>query len=207
MKCLKFEYLNDNGERHIKQVEPLKIFYDPRINKGSWMLEAIDREDNVPHSFVMERIQRVIDEKVQRFLCATVYVINDKRELLVLHHKKFNKWCPPGGKVDNNETPDEAAVRECYEETGIQVKLVGSKSPFASSLLTPIGSQCNVVKEGVRHHVDLIYMATPLPQQTIKLSEREAFEVKWVSLNELKTMDTFEDVPYWFQRCLDKLAQ
>lgn len=32
---------------------------------------------------------------------------------------------PPGGHIDENETPEETAKRECKEETGLDVEIVG----------------------------------------------------------------------------------
>ncbi len=32
---------------------------------------------------------------------------------------------PPGGHIDPNETPAECAARECKEETGLDVEIVG----------------------------------------------------------------------------------
>ena len=34
-------------------------------------------------------------------------------------------WEFPGGKVEPDESPADAAVRECLEETGIQISVVG----------------------------------------------------------------------------------
>lgn len=39
------------------------------------------------------------------------------------------KWVHPGGMIDDGETPQEAAVREAWEETGVRCKAVGE--PFS----------------------------------------------------------------------------
>jgi 8-oxo-dGTP pyrophosphatase MutT (NUDIX family) len=56
-----------------------------------------------------------------RFEISAVYVeYNDN--ILLLHRQnnksEGNKWGIPGGKVDKNETPLQAAIREVKEETG-----------------------------------------------------------------------------------------
>ena len=33
-----------------------------------------------------------------------------------------NKWCFPGGNIENYETPKQCAQRECLEETGVNAK-------------------------------------------------------------------------------------
>jgi 8-oxo-dGTP diphosphatase len=38
-------------------------------------------------------------------------------------------WEFPGGKVEPDEMPEDAAVRECLEETGIDVEIIGEYSP------------------------------------------------------------------------------
>ena len=35
------------------------------------------------------------------------------------------RWMPPGGHVDPNELPEETACRECKEETGLDVVIIG----------------------------------------------------------------------------------
>jgi len=34
-------------------------------------------------------------------------------------------WCLPGGFVDDHEHPEQAAVRECLEEIGVEVRVAG----------------------------------------------------------------------------------
>lgn len=45
------------------------------------------------------------------------YVQNDKGELLVFYRR--GSWDLPKGKIDPGETPEQAAVREVQEETGL----------------------------------------------------------------------------------------
>lgn len=55
---------------------------------------------------------------------------------LVLVKRKFepfvDDWCLPGGFIEARESPEESAVREVYEETGLTVeisRLLGAYSP------------------------------------------------------------------------------
>jgi 8-oxo-dGTP diphosphatase len=49
------------------------------------------------------------------------YLIGQRSEESVL----AGFWEFPGGKVEPDERPGDAAVRECLEETGVQVEIVG----------------------------------------------------------------------------------
>jgi len=54
----------------------------------------------------------------------TIAIIGDEGIPQVLDLSRTDEliWKFPGGKVEDNETPEAAAVRECYEETGISIK-------------------------------------------------------------------------------------
>ncbi len=56
-------------------------------------------------------------------------VVNERGELLVIF--RYGKWDLPKGKIVHREEPEEAAVREVSEETGLQRMKVGK--PLSST--------------------------------------------------------------------------
>lgn len=56
-------------------------------------------------------------------LCYTAGgILIHKGKVLLVKHKKLGIWLNPGGHIDEDELPHEAAEREFFEETGIRVK-------------------------------------------------------------------------------------
>ncbi len=49
--------------------------------------------------------------------------VTDGRAVLLHLHQTLGRWLPPGGHIEPNELPDEAAVREVLEETGVHATL------------------------------------------------------------------------------------
>lgn len=49
---------------------------------------------------------------------------NNAIEIAMVAIKKGNVWCLPKGLVDNNETPEETALREVSEETGLRGRII-----------------------------------------------------------------------------------
>jgi 8-oxo-dGTP pyrophosphatase MutT (NUDIX family) len=52
---------------------------------------------------------------------ANAIVLNERGEVLLIQRSDNGRWCLPGGHVDYGETVAQCAVREAYEETGLQV--------------------------------------------------------------------------------------
>jgi 8-oxo-dGTP pyrophosphatase MutT (NUDIX family) len=100
-----------------------------------------------------------------RHFVATVYVVCDGATALH-QHDRLDMWLPPGGHIDRDELPHEAALREVREETGLDVELVAEtqalESETARSLPMPqhlLLEDINVNESGeVGHqHIDFIY--------------------------------------------------
>ncbi|MBK7981389.1 MAG: 8-oxo-dGTP diphosphatase [Ignavibacteriae bacterium] len=60
-------------------------------------------------------------------LATLCYVMNDNKTLMLYRNKKENdyhegKWNGLGGKFEQGEAPEECAIREVFEESGLKVK-------------------------------------------------------------------------------------
>jgi 8-oxo-dGTP diphosphatase len=54
----------------------------------------------------------------------------DGLEVAVIHRPKYEDWSLPKGKLDGDETFEQAALREVEEETGVRAELGPELSPI-----------------------------------------------------------------------------
>lgn len=57
-------------------------------------------------------------------LGADAAIFNEQGEILLMERADGTGWCLPCGWVEPNERPIDTAVREAYEETGLEVEVV-----------------------------------------------------------------------------------
>ena len=135
---------------------------------------------------------------MKRHFCASAFVIDPyTKKVLLIRHKKNGRWTQPGGHIEGNETPEEAALREVYEETGLRVKLLGERFPREEDFIRPLGIQKNrrTTSDGETHmHVDVIYAAIPNSSENLKVNIDESTGVRWFSREELDYIDCFPDI-------------
>ena len=127
-----------------------------------------------------------------RHFCASAYIIDpETKKILLVKHKKLGRWTQPGGHIEHDEFPEEAAIREAYEETGIKVKLSGERFPREEDFIRPLGVQKNRTDSGV--HIDFIYPAIPLNHKELVISD-ESTNIGWFSREQLETLNVFPDI-------------
>ena len=144
-------------------------------------------------------------ETTTRDFTATTFIVRDGL-ILLLWHKKVKAWLPPGGHIDANELPDEAAVREVREETGLDVKLEGARETWGSvEVLTP--PVCILLEdiEPGHQHIDLIYFARSA-NGTLRINPREAADFRWYGHADLESAEIATDIRILGQRAIAELA-
>lgn len=130
---------------------------------------------------------------MNREFCASIFVIDpNNKKILLVKHKEFKKWVQPGGHLEYNETPEETAVREVYEETGIKVKILGDRFPREDDFIRPLGIQCNR-KDGYMQ-IDVLYYGVPIGNIDPVVDDEETIAAKWFSREELDALNVFEDI-------------
>lgn len=143
---------------------------------------------------------------MNRQFCASAFVVNPiDKKLLLCHHKKFNKWVQPGGHIEPDETPEETALRETYEETGVRIKLIGERFPREDDFIRPLGIQRNRGKNGDLH-VDITYVGIPIVQDNV-IEDDEIDQCGWFSIEELSEIDVFPDIKISFRYILNNIIK
>lgn len=138
---------------------------------------------------------------------------------VLLHpHPKVGRWLPPGGHLEPHELPDDAALRETLEESGLRVRLVGSAgiehdAPGSPrQLLRPEGVQVEDITPG-HQHIDLIYFGVPvdlpgrlpesLPDDLPVVRTEEG--MRWVGPSDLELLSVTDEVRAWVRLALDEV--
>ncbi len=116
----------------------------------------------------------------------SVFIVNAGRVLLV-HHKKLQKWLPVGGHVEIGENPEQAALREALEESGLEIELIGARPPreFPGTTILTAPAYLDVHDiAGDHRHVGMIYFARSERAET-RLAEAEHHDIRWFTPGEL----------------------
>lgn len=138
---------------------------------------------------------------MQRHFTASAFVTDSQNRVLLLWHKRMQRWMPPGGHVDDNETPEETARRECKEETGLDVEIIGDVQPDlfegdeeeghmlkkpAAMLLENIPAS-EQRGEPAHQHMDFLFRARLMDEkQELMIAKEEADQLRWFTKEEIE---------------------
>jgi 8-oxo-dGTP pyrophosphatase MutT (NUDIX family) len=144
-----------------------------------------------------------------RHLTASMVVIDPAAAaVLLVFHNATGKWMFPGGHVDPDETPGEAALREVFEETGVHafhfdcqpLHLPGMRwhpSPWITAEIPAPAKPDRPGKpaEPAHAHIDLLFIGAANSTGPLAAAVDEVAGVRWVPVTGLNDLDTRAEVP------------
>ncbi len=139
-----------------------------------------------------------IHEKID--FTVAILVVQAKKVLLI-HHRKLDKWLPLGGHIELDEDPEQAALREAREESGFEVELLGERPPTTGNgtraLIAPRFLDIHRITD-THEHIGMIYWARP-KNGTMTLAEQEHHDIRWCSREDLNRLTPpMSDAVKWY---------
>ncbi len=119
---------------------------------------------------------------------SALVVSTDGARVLLLHHRKLERWLQPGGHADPGESSGEAvALREALEETGIRGLVFAPRAP------RPLNVDIHDIParpgEPAHEHLDLRYLVVAPEDAPLARAAEESSALRWFTWDELVDLD------------------
>ena len=156
---------------------------------------------------------------IEKHFTSTTFVLHPMEDKILLHwHGKVKAWLPPGGHIENNETPVDAVKREAFEETGLKIKLLDFNSKISKidfigvkEILAPytiLLESINDPKNGEHIHIDMIYFSKALNISDLKngwfwVTEKDLKGNVNLNFDNSNNARIHDDVKYFGLKCIE----
>jgi 8-oxo-dGTP pyrophosphatase MutT (NUDIX family) len=97
--------------------------------------------------------------------------------MLMVHSKEINQWMPIGGQIEPGEEPADAAVREVFEETGVQVEPIRLAGVFDGPVVTYTNGD-HV------HYLTLVFLCRAIGGHA-HVHDEESYAVRYFPIDQL----------------------
>jgi 8-oxo-dGTP pyrophosphatase MutT (NUDIX family) len=123
-------------------------------------------------------------ENIEAHFTASAWILNPKtHEVLLLHHKKLDKWLQPGGHTDGETNFEKVARKEANEETALENLQIVSDQVFDIDIhLIP-------ENKGIpqHDHFDVRFAYFCMEKEKTKInSESKGFQ--WIKIKDVETL-------------------
>lgn len=151
----------------------------------------------MPMSDYMAGLRAKIGHDLVEVPTVSILVFDDAGRVLLVRHVESGIWTTPGGMLEPGETPADAALREMWEETGLEVELTQLVGVLG-------GPECfTTYANGDRiAWVSVVFRGRTL-RGTPRPDGEETLEVRYIDRTELDTLPCRAHV----RRFLDAAAQ
>ena len=147
----------------------------------SRILNICDQDEHLQLALIyaadFESFKKTFRELFTEIMAAGGVVKNEEDELLLIFRK--GKWDLPKGKADEGETPEQTALREVSEETGLASLTIGA----------PVLTTYHAYKEEKERFLKTTYWFEMKGTKTEKLvpqTEEKISDIRWVKADELE---------------------
>jgi 8-oxo-dGTP pyrophosphatase MutT (NUDIX family) len=120
----------------------------------------------------LDRLPRPFDQLADLTHVTASGIVAGPRGVVLHNHRRLRRWLQPGGHLEPGESPAEAVIRECTEETGLAVT-----HPADGPLLIHVDVH-TAAQDHV--HLDIRYLVLA-PDQDPAPPPEESQEVAWFS--------------------------
>lgn len=127
-----------------------------------------------------------------------------KGKTLLVKHKKLGIWLAPGGHVEENELPHQAAEREFFEETGVKVRALSAQKDVltaSTSEYLPLPFYCNLHEVNkprgnsfCEQHYSWGYYVEVIDDSGFGKEDDGVTGIGWFDMKDLQTIETTEDI-------------
>ncbi len=115
---------------------------------------------------------------------------NGNNEVLIIRQVQGH-WCFPKGHVEKHESETETALREIYEETGLNAELFEGFREMLS-----YSPKENVMK-------DVVYFIGRVSGGKVRVQEEELSEIHFVSFEKARSLITYPNDAQLFEKAAD----
>ena len=135
----------------------------------------------MPMSDYVRGLRDQIGHDLLMMVGASGVVINDRGEILLHRRSDDGQWWVPGGAVDPGEEPAEAAAREVWEETGVEVVPERISAIYTAPLIHyPNGDAICVTS--------IVFVCRPVGGEP-RINDSESLEVRYFPVDALPELE------------------
>lgn len=183
-----YEYvtLNDNLEtnnqifiHYFRMLEKIMWYYNDNLSNYRYKIKNLYILINLLFPHLHDREIKYLINKYNHLshkipLAGTIIVSANKQEVLLVKNNVSNAWSFPKGKIECGEQSVDTAIRECYEETGINIT---GKVDISNVIYKQI--------KGKNVHFYIIYLTEQDMNDIVLLPQcdKEIVDIKWFPIN------------------------
>ncbi|MDH5299814.1 MAG: NUDIX hydrolase [Gammaproteobacteria bacterium] len=156
-----------------------------------WLLSRL--QNHIAHDpqerDMQQRLTRFVHEHANCFdrellvghITGSAWIVNPERsKVLMIHHRKLNRWLQPGGHSDGDPNTLQVALREAREETGLDSIQPVSEAVFDVDIHTIPARR----DEPQHEHFDVRFLLQADDSLPILRTE-ETNDIAWMTLDEV----------------------